>query len=63
MQSVSLDGVWELAYGPQQDAKPDPARWREGRTCIPATVPGNVELDLIAAGQFPADLQRGNRIY
>jgi len=36
-----------------------PAEWPS----IPAQVPGNVELDLIAAGQLPANLDQGNRIY
>ncbi|MFA5206792.1 MAG: sugar-binding domain-containing protein, partial [Lentisphaeria bacterium] len=62
---ISLDGNWQLAFGPQTVraadlAKPEiPAGW----PTIPATVPGNVELDLIAAGELPANLDQGNRIY
>lgn len=63
MLLLTLDGTWELAYGPQKDEVASPTKWREGRECIPARVPGNVELDLIAAGKLPADLAKGNQIY
>ena len=49
---VSLDGEWELSYWPQPEkAVTDPAALSgiEVKT-IPAKVPGNVELDLLAAG-------------
>lgn len=62
---IRLDGTWQLAFGPQAGraadmAQPEiPAAW----PVIAARVPGNVELDLIAAGQLPANLEQGNRIY
>ena len=62
---LSLDGTWQLAFGPQAGraadmARPEiPADW----PVIPARVPGNVELDLMAAGQLPGNLEQGNRIY
>jgi len=55
MSTFSLDGVWQLTYGPQGS---------EPAACptIPATVPGNVELDLMAAGVLP-ELAYANNIY
>jgi len=59
-RTESLNGTWSLSYGPWQKsgAKAPAAGW----PTIKATVPGNVELDLIAAGKLPA-LEQGNRIY
>ncbi len=61
MQTVSLNGTWRLTYGPQQPGHrhiAPPAGW----PTITAQVPGNVELDLMAAGVLP-DLSIGNNIY
>jgi beta-mannosidase len=50
-------------YGPLTDypqkspAKEPPAEW----PTIPATVPGNVELDLVSAGKIEP-LEKGNRV-
>jgi beta-mannosidase len=62
--AMKLDGIWELAYGPQTaDAPETPeALRRAGWPTIPATVPGNVELDLLAAGRI-AEPSVGNNIY
>ena len=56
LRSLDLDGQWQLTYGPiksvdtlKQDLTAPPAE----DTTIPATVPGNVELDMIAAGKLP----------
>lgn len=63
-RSVSLNGVWSLTYGACPDAPQNlpqvspPAHW----PTIPATVPGNVELDMIAAGHLEG-LEKGNRVY
>ena len=55
MSIFDLDGTWQLSYGPQGlDPEAFPA--------IPAIVPGNVELDLMAAGVLP-DLVKANNIY
>jgi beta-mannosidase len=64
MQSISLDGTWELRYGPQGANSPaGPAQLdRTDWPKIPAKVPGNVELDLLAAGALP-DISVGNNIY
>jgi len=64
MQSISLDGVWRLWYGPQADDAPDtPDDLTESNwPVIQARVPGNVELDLMEAGELP-DLHVGNNIY
>ncbi len=62
---VSLNGDWLLHYGPQQcaaEGMPSPEIPELFESC-PAVVPGNVELDLIAAGVLPADLDRGDNIY
>lgn len=51
-EKSSLDGKWRLDYWPQGDTpivSPADARQVEMKT-IDATVPGNVELDLLAAG-------------
>ena len=53
-KAISLNGIWSLTYGPYPGAKNEqpvnapPANW----PTIPATVPGNVELDMIAAGHL-----------
>ena len=64
IRCISLNGPWALRYG-QQNAtapeSPDDLRHSDWPT-IEATVPGNVELDLIAAGELP-ELYVGNRIY
>lgn len=60
----SLDGKWSLTYGACPDAPQNlpqsapPAEW----PTIAANVPGNVELDLVAAGKLEP-LERGNRVY
>jgi beta-mannosidase len=63
-RSLSLDGVWKLTAGPQTAAAPrEPAQLNSaGWLTIPATVPGNVELDLIAAGRLP-ELSRASNIF
>src|SRR5262249_44456684 len=64
-ERLSLNGEWQLSFGPQGHASdtlstPDlPPEF----TAIPATVPGNVELDLIRAGLLPEDLDRGQNAY
>ncbi|MDR3409344.1 MAG: glycoside hydrolase family 2 TIM barrel-domain containing protein [Formivibrio sp.] len=63
-RSLSLNGTWSLTYGPCPEAPKKlpqtsaPADW----PTIPATVPGNVELDLVAAGRMEP-LEKGNRVY
>ena len=52
----SLDGAWSLAYGFEPPAAPFTAIAEIERAGLPvhaATVPGNVELDLHAAGVVP----------
>jgi beta-mannosidase len=64
VRSLSLNGSWSLTYGACPDAPRNlpqtapPAEW----PTIPATVPGNVELDLVAAGRIEP-LERGSRVY
>ena len=63
-RSVNLNGTWKLTYGPCPDAPKNlpqsspPADW----PTIAAAVPGNVELDMVAAGRLEP-LERGNRVY
>ena len=55
MTTISLDGDWELAYCPEVGSKithPDDLM-QVGLLRVPARVPGNVELDLLRAGQLP----------
>ncbi len=61
---IPLDGEWRLTYGPygrNAPANPDELKSR-GWPAIPAAVPGNVELDLLASGKI-SDPETGNHIY
>lgn len=62
--SLNLDGKWSLSFWQQPE---EPVTSPEGMesvefTTIPATVPGNVEIDLMAAG-LEADPRIGNNNY
>jgi len=51
MNSISLNGSWLLYYYPETKKIETPSQMHElSLTPINATVPGNVEIDLIAAG-------------
>ena len=55
---VSLNGQWNLTYGlcdKNAPATPDELK-ASGWESITATVPGNVELDLVAAGKIDYDI-------
>lgn len=57
MQTTCLDGRWSLVWlaeSPQMPQTPQELAAYAGRR-IPAEVPGNVELDLIRAGELPAE--------
>lgn len=62
-RAVSLNGAWSLTYGPlteypqKSPVKAPPPDW----PTIPATVPGNVELDLVSAGKIEP-LEKGTRV-
>ena len=60
---VSLNGKWELTYGLEtpKGAETTVPAIPSGWTTIAATVPGNVELDMMAAGKL-ADPSVGNRV-
>jgi len=62
--AISLNGRWELAYWPQGERPAtEPAQVKAlAVEAIAATVPGNVELDLLAAGRI-ADPMIGSRVY
>jgi beta-mannosidase len=64
MRVADLNGVWELTYGLQDLGAPkDPAGLKGSAwPRIPASVPGNVELDLMAAGVLP-DIFVGNNVH
>ena len=55
---------WTLQYGPQDNNAPmSPGELKKsGRPVIDATVPGNVELDLLGAGKIK-DPMKGNNVY
>lgn len=50
--SISLNGDWTLYYAPEKGGKPDcyTPSLVEQWPCVPARVPGNVELELVRAG-------------
>jgi beta-mannosidase len=62
-RATSLNGPWSLTYGklaeyPEKSpGTAPPADW----PTIPAVVPGNVELDMVAAGKLEP-LETGNRV-
>lgn len=61
---VSLNGIWELSYWPQP-VKPITTPQEVNAvnaSTIKGKVPGNVELDLMAAGQLP-DITVGSNVY
>jgi len=62
--AISLNGKWELAYWPQaENPVTDPSQLKSlAVERIPATVPGNVELDLLAAGRI-ANPMIGSNVY
>ncbi len=62
--NISLNGEWELAYGLKDKNSPNnpDELSNENWTVIPATVPGNVELDLLAAGVIE-NPEVGNNIF
>ena len=55
MNKTLLDSKWKLYFFPQTKDYTTPADLA-GKESIPATVPGNVELDLIGAGLLPEDI-------
>lgn len=61
---MNLNGKWTLYYAPQDSIKPDSvlSLRQSDIPRVEATVPGNVELDLSAAGILPADLFHGMNI-
>jgi len=64
LKSVSLNGFWTLYYSVQNKnipVTPDELKTNSWSK-IPAIVPGNVELDLLAAG-FMKKPETGNNIY
>ena len=53
-QVISLNGEWTLYYALEtKETKDDLNELRKNGQCIPARVPGNVELDLNRAGKEP----------
>ncbi|HEY3319567.1 MAG TPA: glycoside hydrolase family 2 TIM barrel-domain containing protein [Planctomycetota bacterium] len=61
---TSLDGIWQLRWGPQDQRAPSTPQELAASDwpSVEAFVPGNVELDLLRAGKLP-ELARGNNIY
>ena len=61
---INLNGTWKLYYYQNDDMKINAPQELSihNITCIPCTVPGNVELDLSAAGVLPKDIFRADNI-
>ena len=61
---MNLNGTWKLYYSLQDSVKVSDVTElkNSGISAIDATVPGNVELDLSAAGILPEDLFKGMNI-
>ena len=61
---MTLNGTWKLFYYPscEKNISTVEQLTQSDVACIPATVPGNVELDLSAVGLLPADLFKGMNI-
>ena len=61
---MDLNGKWKLYYAPQGENKLSSVfdLEKSGIPYVDATVPGNVELDLSAAGILPEDLFKGMNI-
>lgn len=61
---MKLNGTWKLYYCPEGSCRNISVSQlaSSGIPSIPCTVPGNVELDLSAAGILPEDLFRGENI-
>lgn len=61
---MNLNGTWKLYYCPYGSVKINSVTELKasGIPSVPCTVPGNVELDLSAAGILPKDLFKGENI-
>ena len=61
---MDLNGKWTLYYCPEGSCNIDSVMKLAGSgiPSVPCTVPGNVELDLSAAGILPEDLFMGENI-
>lgn len=63
-RQLDLGGEWRLTFAAQDRLPaPDDAALPADAPTIAASVPGNVELDLAAAGYLPAPLERGEHAY
>lgn len=58
---MELNNKWKL-YPIEQSGAVNFPQELAGRKCLPAAVPGNVELDLIKAGWLPKDIFKGTNI-
>lgn len=58
---LKLDGKWKLYPIEKSGSVRTPAELIK-KKAISATVPGNVELDLIAAGELPEDIFKGENV-
>ncbi len=62
LNTLSLDGEWSLIHFPEgSHSVSSPAELKAaGLPAIPARVPGNVELDLVRAGELPEPFYAAN---
>jgi beta-galactosidase/beta-glucuronidase len=61
LERVPLSDGWQVSLTEHQGGSPPPSAAGRGQR-IAAQVPGDVHLDLIAAGRLPADLFRGDEL-
>ena len=59
---MNLNGIWQLWGFPQADSPIQTPRDLVNHPSMPATVPGNVELDLVRSGLLPEDLYFGENM-
>ncbi|MBQ4528186.1 MAG: glycoside hydrolase family 2 [Clostridia bacterium] len=62
MKKISLNGKWKLYFYNQLEKDIKNPSELGGEQCIKCSVPGNVELDLSAAGLLPEDLYFGTNM-
>lgn len=62
-RKISLNGKWDLFYSDEINSAPLTLETFETAERVDATVPGNCQLDLSAAGILPAELFKGLNIW
>jgi beta-mannosidase len=63
MHTITLNGAWRLWGYPESTSPVRNPADLDAAQAIPATVPGNVELDLVRHGVLPEELYAGDNIH